>query len=219
MNADAPAQSPGWYQDPDLADGLRYWDGTRWTDRRRPKPDWVEADGMGRVRSATGPAPSRWSTRKTFALVVAIGFALCAFVWLTIPKRPGRTVEDRTFLAAAADLCQATLPELRAERRPERRLSDTEVASRIDQVADELDDLVANLDDLPVASADQDEVDKWLRAWAGYIDVGRDYADAIRTGDAGAAEDIRARADDDADAIGRFASGNRIDSCIPFSLS
>jgi len=27
---------PGWYADPQVSSGLRYWDGQRWTDHRAP---------------------------------------------------------------------------------------------------------------------------------------------------------------------------------------
>jgi TM2 domain-containing membrane protein YozV len=30
--------NPGWYDDPDSAASLRYWDGAEWTDQRQPKP-------------------------------------------------------------------------------------------------------------------------------------------------------------------------------------
>jgi hypothetical protein len=34
---------PGWYRDPDDPDRLRYWSGSGWTARRRPRPVWAEA--------------------------------------------------------------------------------------------------------------------------------------------------------------------------------
>jgi hypothetical protein len=58
-----------WYPDPDRADRLRYWDGSSWTGRRRPRPRW-SADGPdivavagtnaieGPVRAAELPAPA-----------------------------------------------------------------------------------------------------------------------------------------------------------------
>lgn len=151
--------------------------------------------------------------------MVAVGVALCAFVWFTIPKRPARTVGDRTFLAAAESACRAVVPELRAERGSERPLKDAQVADRIEEVALKLEVLVAEIRALPVAAADRAEVAIWLDAWDGYLAVGHRYAVAIRTGDAEKAEKVRTQGDDEADAIGRFASGNRIDACVPFSLA
>ena len=63
------SRRPAWYPDPDRADRLRYWDGSSWTGRRRPRPRWT-ADGPdviaaaganaleGPVRNAELPAPA-----------------------------------------------------------------------------------------------------------------------------------------------------------------
>ncbi len=58
-------QSPGWYPDPDIHPGskniLRYWTGSRWTDRRRPMPILTTLDlggsiGAPKTRALEGPA-------------------------------------------------------------------------------------------------------------------------------------------------------------------
>lgn len=212
MDSQAPTQSPGWYTDPDSPSELRYWDGDGWTDDRRDKPDWLGPDGD------VTPKSSR-STRRIFTILAVIGVLLCAFVWFTIPKRPARSVSDTNFLAKSERICDNVVPTLRAERKPERKLSDDEVANRIDEVANKLTVMVSDLRDLPVAAADQAAAKRWLANWDKYIAVGRQYADAIRDGDGEVAEQVRRRGDDADRALGRFASGNRIDSCIPFSLA
>lgn len=214
MNTESGTQAPGWYPDPDRADSLRYWDGSTWTDQRRDRPEWLaESTAAG----AEGRPPR--SMRRPLAIVIAIGVALTAFVWFTIPKRPDRSIDDRAFLAAAESACRRVVPDLRAERRSQKPLKDDQVADRIDEVAAKLDDMVAELRALPVAVADQAEVAGWLSAWNEYLEVGRRYADAIRAGDAEKAEKVRQQGDDEAEVIGRFASGNRIDACVPFSLA
>jgi hypothetical protein len=40
---DNGGRPPGWYADPDRGEAIRYWNGTRWTDRRRPWPAWSRA--------------------------------------------------------------------------------------------------------------------------------------------------------------------------------
>jgi len=49
------ARPPGWYADPDRAEAIRYWNGTRWTDRRRPWPAWSRT---AVAPGAASPAPA-----------------------------------------------------------------------------------------------------------------------------------------------------------------
>lgn len=37
--SDQGSAQPGWYDDPEHPGHLRYWDGTRWTEDRRPAPE------------------------------------------------------------------------------------------------------------------------------------------------------------------------------------
>lgn len=54
---------PGWYDDPEQAGQLRYWDGSRWTEDRRPADRSPQATGgnygTGSFDSG-GSAPSTW---------------------------------------------------------------------------------------------------------------------------------------------------------------
>jgi hypothetical protein len=64
----AASDPPGWYRDPSQPDAMRYWDGTAWTSRHRPRPAWtgggpdvvVPAGGAldSPIRPAEVPAPS-----------------------------------------------------------------------------------------------------------------------------------------------------------------
>lgn len=62
--SDSGQAPPGWYDDPEQPGQLRYWDGTRWTDDRRPGatspggPSGLEQ--RGGYTSGTGTAPSTW---------------------------------------------------------------------------------------------------------------------------------------------------------------
>ena len=51
--ADAPP--PGWYPDPEGGSRLRWWDGTDWSDRYRPRPPEIPG-GAGRAGDAGGPS-------------------------------------------------------------------------------------------------------------------------------------------------------------------
>jgi hypothetical protein len=216
VDHEARTQPPGWYRDPDRPDGLRYWDGQAWTEQRRDRPEWL--DDTSAPARAERPPDDGSRGRRTLAVIVVIGALLCAYVWFAIPRRPARTVQDTEFLSRAEAVCEATLPPLRAERRPERRLTDTEVADRIEEVAATLDDMTDELRSIPVSGRDSGRVDRWLADWSAYTDIGYRYAAAIRAGDAERAEQVRADGDDEAKRLGHFASGNRIDACVPFSL-
>jgi uncharacterized protein DUF2510 len=50
------SRPPGWYADPDRAETIRYWSGSGWTDRRRPRPAWSKK-GSGALQIAS-PAPT-----------------------------------------------------------------------------------------------------------------------------------------------------------------
>ena len=60
MGRPLPAQ-PGWYVSPDDPGALRYWDGTSWSGRSRPRPPWtsradeLEVDYSEVDRSVEGP--------------------------------------------------------------------------------------------------------------------------------------------------------------------
>jgi uncharacterized membrane protein YhaH (DUF805 family) len=63
----------GWYDDPDDATQLRWWDGSRWSDERRPREDVpppppptssVPAPA-GTAAPSVPPAPSAWDTAST----------------------------------------------------------------------------------------------------------------------------------------------------------
>lgn len=69
---DAHSPAAGWYDDPDMALRLRWWDGVRWTTHTRPKPvveHPAEQAIMGRSASSVGSAPE--ATATTGSTVIA----------------------------------------------------------------------------------------------------------------------------------------------------
>ncbi|KRC58657.1 hypothetical protein ASE14_19125 [Agromyces sp. Root81] len=61
---------PGWYEDPEAADLLRWWDGASWSDTEfRPKPveRWGERFVADRVQAATFSAPAGKGSGNAFA--------------------------------------------------------------------------------------------------------------------------------------------------------
>ena len=61
------AVNPGWYDDPDSGSQLRYWDGSDWTDQRKPKPP-----GSSGSSSSSGPR-SQKSFVTTLILCILVG--------------------------------------------------------------------------------------------------------------------------------------------------
>jgi hypothetical protein len=62
--------NPGWYDDPDSGTQLRYWDGSDWTDQRKPKPP---GSGGGSGGSSSGGRRSEKSWTTTLLLAVLVG--------------------------------------------------------------------------------------------------------------------------------------------------
>ena len=58
---------PGWYDDPESAIHLRYWNGVEWTDNRQPKPP-------GATPASTVPADGRSDKSFVVTLLLALFF-------------------------------------------------------------------------------------------------------------------------------------------------
>jgi hypothetical protein len=74
-------QPAGWYDDPEDASQLRYWDGSQWTDNRNPKGGAPAPAGGGYAPVAT--AQQGTNGKATASLVLGI----CSFLFaiLAIP--------------------------------------------------------------------------------------------------------------------------------------
>ena len=61
---------PGWYDDPESAIYLRYWNGVEWTDDRQPKPPGG---------TPMGAAPSDGRSDKSFVATLLLAFFVGVF--------------------------------------------------------------------------------------------------------------------------------------------
>lgn len=149
--------------------------------------------------------------RKVAVLVVS----MCAAAALTAcgDDPPPATIDDPTFVRRANAVCARSVPDLRA---PERRATSTSVldGERLDEVADGLAEVAAELRRLPVAEAAAAEVDAWLDDWDHFVDVGHEYADAVKADDPARYTEIDDEAIEVTQRIARFARGNGIDACV-----
>lgn len=201
--------APGWY--PDAETGrMRRWDGRRWTGESREIPPWVPAGQRPRRRRR------HWVI--SFAVVTFL-FSLVSYKAITAgTDLPPRTVFDAAFIAQANSTCRETLEPLKAERprpgTPEGRDPGTpkQVAAQVERVADRLAALADDLRDVPVASADQADVQTWLAEWDAYVDLGHRYATKLRAG-GGDTDDVVRNAAASGRRANQFARANKLDDC------
>ena len=164
-------------------------------------------------------AKGLWRRRR--GILVTLGISLVLGVVFAVQQynpRPSRTMSDPQFEAAANALCTEKVRPLAEQRRSSGDSADDGPranARKIERVADKLEAAVADLRALEHRPRNAGEIDAWLAEFDAYIEAGRNYADALRTGD----EAVYTKADDEAveplAAISRFARANRIDACIP----
>lgn len=217
---------PGWHPDPEDPGSLRHWDGKRWGKERRPRPSWAPLPTKaGLVPTSPAdpgsPEPPRGSRRRWYlaagaALVLGL-LVISVPVWLgSGPSLPPQTVTDSAFISQAGAVCGKALPALKKSR-PEPR-EDTGTADdfgdRIDKAADDLAAVAADLRKVPVATApERAEVDGWLAGWDEYVELGHQYADAVRTENRDQQEKVGADSQVVSKRIFVFAKANKLDRC------
>jgi len=113
--------APGWYPDLDDPGALRYFDGTAWTARRRPKPSFATIELIDlEPRPAPVRPPRRRRRAATWVLLAALVSASVAGIGLVVggPASAGHravapVVTDTAWLAGANAHCAAALDPLR----------------------------------------------------------------------------------------------------------
>jgi len=217
---------PGWYPDPDNAGAIRYWNGTAWTEKRRPRPGWTQAEGAAGAAGPTPPAPGGYlrthkpgERPKALWVVLAILAAAAAVIFLLsfkyiTPHNPGpRTITDASFISSANQTCKQLLTPLKNAVRPAVGDSNASVADKTEAAATGLDHLVAALAQLRVQPADQAQVNNWLAAWRTFVATGHQAAAAFRTGDPAKFETLLVLGQKQRFPVVDFAQANGIGSC------
>ena len=219
----AGAHPPAWYRDPRDPTRVRRWDGAAWTDEVRPVPDWLRT-----VQLAPGPTSSPSSLRRagasawfsggpasrlwwTSAAMLLAGGLVMAFLALGEPPADPDRLGDRSFARAADARCAATGAAL-GDGVGRVLEGDAEVA-RIERITSAWEATAAELRALPVDPADARRVEQWLRTWDGWVDLGHDYADALRRGEGDEARTILDEAAAPQASLRRFAVVNGMDDC------
>lgn len=162
------------------------------------------------------PTRRRWSLFAGAAVVAAVVVLFGTAGVTQRPELPPRSVEDAEFARRANASCSRALPALRRQQREGGRASDDPaLAPRVDRAADGLQRLVGELRAIPVAPADQPEVDRWLDDWDGFVSVGRRFADALRRRDARARATTETEGNRFSRRIFGFAKANGMPACVP----
>jgi len=166
-------------------------------------------------RSWQAPSGFPWPPIILIGVAVLLSAVVVGYQ-VTRPAPAGpRVLTDPAFVAQANRACSAALPALRPQdTRRESVSSPQQVADQSAAAADGLAALAQQLRALPVAAEQATFVEGWLDGWGTFIDAGRRYAQAVRTGDVEAANDVARTGDPAQRRADAFARGNGIDSCL-----
>ena len=176
-------------------------------------------DGPGETGGAAEPwrAPGGfpWPPIVLIGAVVLISAVVLGYR-LSRPAPTGpRVLTDRAFLDEANRRCREVLPALRPQDTSrESSVSPPEIADQAVRAADGLAALARDLRAVPVAVEQEPFVEGWLDGWGAFIDAGRRYAQAVRSGDVEAATDVAKSGDPAQRRADAFARGNDLDACL-----
>jgi len=93
-------------------------------------------------------------------------------------------------------------------------ISPEQIADQAVKAANGLSGLRQQLRELPVAAEQRPFVEGWLDGWGTFIDAGNRYAQAVRTGNIKAANEVARSGDPAQRRADAFARGNGIDACL-----
>lgn len=113
---------------------------------------------------------------------------------------------------AANEVCAAAQRVVEADPPAGENASFEERARIVERLADLYDRTATDLESLPGA-AESDSFLGWAAAWHEFADLGRRYADAIRTGNPAIYEPAGDAADEPARALSAYARDNRLTEC------
>jgi len=135
---------------------------------------------------------------------------------LTRPAPSGpKVLTDQAFVDQANRRCREALPPLRPQDTSrESSLSPAEIADQAVGAADGLAVLAGDLRTVPVVTEQEPFVAGWLDRWGIFIDAGRRYAQAVRSGDVETANEVAKTGDPAQRRADAFARGNGLDACL-----
>lgn len=197
--------------DPDAVDG----DGAD-GDGPVPGPVAGGVDGVGGPDGSwRAPGGFPWPPVVLIAVVVLISAVVLGYRLSRPPPTGPRVLTDRAFIDEANRRCREALPALRPQDTSrESSVSPPEIADQAVRAADGLTALARDLRAVPVAVEQEPFVEGWLDGWGTFIDAGRRYAQAVRSGDVEGADDVAKSGDPAQRRADAFARGNDLDACL-----
>ena len=167
------------------------------------KPEW----------RAPGGFP--WPPLVLIGVVVLVSAVVVGYR-VTRPAEAGpRVVTDVAFVEQANRVCQAALPGLRPQDTSRTAsITPEQIADQAGRAADGLAALAQELRGLPIAAEQEPYIEGWLDGWGTFIDAGRRYAQAVRTGNVDVANKVARSGDPAQRRADAFARGNGIKSCL-----
>jgi hypothetical protein len=130
------------------------------------------------------------------------------------PRGP-KVLTDQAFVQQANRTCAAAISSLRPQDTSrDSTITPEQIADQSTKAADGLAALAQQLRDLPVAPEQGPFVAGWLDGWGTFIDAGHRYAQAVRSGNVKAANEVARSGDPAQRRADAFARGNGLDACL-----
>jgi len=168
-----------------------------------PKDPWRAPTGMP------------WPPLVLIGVVVVISAVVIAVQLLKPAPSGPRVLTDTVFVAAANTTCKEALGGLRPQSTDrDAVVSPAQIADQANTAADGLAGLQGRIRGLSVAVDQQQFVAGWMDDWGTFIDAGRRYAAAVRTGDVQGANKVGRSGDPAQRRADGFARGNDLSSCL-----
>jgi len=180
----------------------------------------VEPGGKGMPPGAEGtdwraPGGFPWPPVVLILSLVLVSTVVIGYR-ITRPAPTGpKVLTDQAFVAQANDRCRVAIPTLRPQDTSrDSTVAPNEIADQAVRAADGLAALATELRAVPVVAGQEPFVEGWLDGWASFIDAGRRYAQAVRSGDIDTANEVGRSGDPAQKQADAFARGNGLDACL-----
>jgi hypothetical protein len=156
-----------------------------------------------------------WPPIVLIAAIVLVSAVVIGYrVTRPAPSGP-KVLTDQGFVDSANAVCKEAIPDLRPQSTSRDDIvSPEQIAEQATRSADGLAALSVELRALPAAAEQRTFIEGWLDGWGPFVDAGRRYAVAIRSGDVEAADEIARSGDKAQRQADAFARGNGLDACL-----